>query len=337
MQKLLEKDFKNIVCKIKDDINNTRTRVIHNINVELIKLYYRIGKELYDNSKYGNNLITSISREIKIENPNISGFSVRNLKYMKRFYSEYRNEKQNVQQAVAQLPWGHNVLLFEKIKDINMRMIYISAAIENGWSRSVLEFQIETGYHKRIGNSHNNFKVSIKGNNSDLASSTLKDPYIFDFINIKNEYSEKELETALIDRIKNVLLELGKGFSFVGNQYKISTKDTDYYIDLLFYHLELRCYVVIELKNSNFKPEYIGQLSFYVTAINKTLRKDCDNETIGLLLCKEKDRLSVEWALEGVNNPIGVSSYKIDNYLTKDKLSKLPTEEELNMHIDIKK
>ena len=150
-----------------------------------------------------------------------------------------------------------------------------------------------------------------------------------------NNYNEREIETAMVEKIKNVLLELGKGFSFVGNQYKISTDNNDYYIDLLFYHLELRCYVVVELKNTFFKPEYIGQLNFYVTAVNRTLKKEYDNETIGLLLCREKDKLSVEWSLEGVNNPIGVSSYEIKNYIPKDILDKLPTEDDINMHINI--
>ena len=152
---------------------------------------------------------------------------------------------------------------------------------------------------------------------------------------MRNNYKEKELERAMIKRIKDVLVELGKGFSFVGNQYKISTDNNDYYIDLLFYHLELRCYVVIELKATEFKPEYIGQLGFYITAVNKTLKKDCDNDTIGLLLCKGKDKLSVEWSLESSNNPIGVSSYEVEKYIPKRILEKLPTEEELNMHIDI--
>ncbi len=171
--------------------------------------------------------------------------------------------------------------------------------------------------------------------NSDLANNTLKDPYIFDFITLRNDYKEQELENAMLTKIKNVLLELGKGFSFVGNQYKISTENNDYYIDLLFYHLELRCYIVVELKTSKFKPEYIGQLSFYVTAVDETLKHEYDNPTIGLLLCKEKDRLSVEWSLKGINLPIGVSSYKLSEYIPKDILEKLPTEEEINLHINI--
>ena len=169
-----------------------------------------------------------------------------------------------------------------------------------------------------------------------MAKDIMKDPYIFELLNLKENAIEKDIEESMLGRIKNLLLEFGKGFSFVGNQYKISTDNNDYYIDLLFYHLDLRRYIVVELKNTNFKPEYIGQLSFYITAVNKTLRKEYDNETIGLLLCKEKDKISVEWALEGTNNPIGVSSYKIKKYISKDILEKLPTEEDINLHINIK-
>ena len=163
----------------------------------------------------------------------------------------------------------------------------------------------------------------------------IKDPYVFDFISLKNDYKEQDLENAILMKIKNVLVELGKGFSFVGNQYKILMEDKDYYIDLLFYHLELRCFIVVELKTTSFKPEYIGQLGFYVTAIDETLKKGIDNPTIGLLLCKEKNKLSVEWSLKGTNLPIGVSSYKLNEYIPKDILDKLPTEEEINLHIDM--
>lgn len=195
--------------------------------------------------------------------------------------------------------------------------------------------QINNNYHLSIGNSSNNFGKSLPENVSSLTNGIIKDPYIFDFLTLTKDYNERELETAMVERIKNVLVELGKGFSFVGNQYKISTDNNDYYIDLLFYHFELRCYVVVELKNTFFKPEYIGQLNFYVTAVNKTLKKEYDNETIGLLLCREKDKLSAEWALEGISNPIGVSSYEIKNYIPKDILEKLPTEDDINMHINI--
>lgn len=327
-------NFKDIINNIKKEINTTRVKVAIEANINLINMYYRLGKILDDNFEYGNKFIEEVSRELKLEFPNMSGFSVRNLKYMKKFYLEYK-DYELVQQTVAQVPWGHNIVLMTKIEDINVRKIYAEATIQNGWGRDMLVMQIENDYHLRIGNSVNNFKLSLPEHDSDLANNTIKDPYIFDFISLNNNYKEKELENVLIHKIKNVLVELGKGFSFVGNQYKISTNNNDYYIDLLFYHLDLRCYIVVELKITEFKPEYIGQLGFYVKAVDKTLRKEFDNPTIGLLLCKEKDRLSVEWSLETINVPIGVSSFELNKYISKEVLEKLPTEADINLHIDI--
>ena len=325
---MLDNEFKIIINNIKSEIKVTRLKMMQQANSNLMMLYFKIGKILDENSKYGNEFIKNISMELKLEYPNMKGFSERNLKRMKRFYKEYKDYT-IVPQAVAQLPWGHNILLIEKIKNIDIRKIYIDASIENGWSRNVLELQIESNYHLRICNSLNNFKSSLSSVNSELANNTLKDPYIFDFIALDNNYKEKELENKMIEKIKNVLLELGKGFSFIGNQYKISTDNNDYYIDLLFYHLELRCYIVVELKNGEFKPDYIGQLGFYVTAVNETLKKEIDNDTIGLLLCRDKEKITVEWSLKNINVPIGVSSFKIHQEI----LQKLPTEEELKLHI----
>ena len=327
--------FISIVNDIKKDIKSTQIKTFQQANSNLINLYFRIGKRLEENSKYGNSFIKNVAESIKNEYPNLKGFSERNLKRMKRFYSEYKMYDEKVPQVVAQLPWGHNAVLFEKIKDIKVRMIYAEACIKNCWSRNVLINQIENNYHLRIGNGFNNFNNFLPKQVNNLANGIIKDPYIFDFLTLTDSYNERDIENAMVEKIKNVLLELGRGFSFVGNQYKISTDKNDYYIDLLFYHLELRCYVVVELKNTEFKPEYIGQLNFYVTAVNKTLKKEIDNETIGLLLCKEKDKLSVEWALDGISNPIGVSSYKIKDYIPKDILDKLPTEDDINMHINI--
>lgn len=299
-------------------------------------LYFKLGKIVLENKSYGNNFIKQVSIELKLAFPNMQGFSERNIRAMKLFYEEYAFDEK-WQQLVAKLPWGHNLLLIEKIKNKEIRKIYAENSIKNGWSRSVLRAQIETAFHKRVGNSNNNFDLLLPSQDSDLINNTIKDPYVFDFITLKEDYKEQELETAMINKIKNLLIEFGSGFSFVGNQYKISMEDKDYLIDLLFYHLELRCFIVVELKVNSFKPEYIGQLGFYITAINKTLKKEMDNPTIGLLLCKEKNRLSVEWSLEGTNLPIGVSSYKLNEYIPKDILEKLPTEEEINLHLDIEK
>lgn len=332
-EKALE-DFRSIINDIKNEIRTTQIKVAIETNKSLINLYFKLGKILNDNYKYGNKFIDKISRELRIEFPNTDGFSIRNLKYMKKFYLEYKDDAV-VQRIVAQLPWRHNIVLMSKIKDNKIRKIYAEATINNGWSSDMLVMQIESDYHLRIGNSSNNFKLSLPDINSDLANNTIKDPYIFDFLTLKENYKEKELEVAMINKIKDVLIELGKGFSFVGNQYKISTDNNDYYIDLLFYHLDLRCYIVIELKTTEFKPEYIGQIGFYVTAVNETLKKETDNQTIGLLLCKSKDRLTAKWALKSTNVPIGISSYELNKYIPEDILQKLPTEEDLNLHISL--
>ena len=229
---------------------------------------------------------------------------------MKKFYEEYK-DLSNLPTALAKLPWSHNNLLLDKIKDLQVREWYAEKCYENGWAHSVLAHQIDLQLFERqaLAEKLTNFENKLPASQSELARDVIKDPYIF------------ELE--------------GKGFSFVGSQYKISTENQDYYIDMLFYHLELRCYIVVELKNVEFKPEYIGQLSFYVTAVDETLRKEQDNQTIGLLLCKGKDKLSVEWALKGTNNPIGVTSYEVRNELPKEILDRLPTEEDINKFMDM--
>ena len=199
----------------------------------------------------------------------------------------------------------------------------------------MLSIQIDNGYHLRIGASNNNFKEILPASDSDLVNYTIKDPYIFDFISLKNDYKEKELEKAMLNKIKDVLIELGNGFSFVGNQYKIIVGEQEFFIDLLFYHLELRRYIVVELKANSFKPEYTGQIGFYVTAVDEQLKKEYDNPTIGLLLCRDKDRLTVDYSLKSTNVPIGVSSFEIEKYIPKDILEKLPTEEDINFHMNI--
>lgn len=332
-----KEDFKYIIENVKNDIKSTRFKIIENANKELLNLYLKIGKIIDENWKYGNDFVNKLSMELKLEFPNMKGFSPRNLRRMRIFYNEYKNI-QNWPVPLANLPWSHNYTLIEKVKNIDKRMWYAQKCFENGWSHTVLIHQIDSNLYQRqkenLKLSNFNNKMSII--QSEMARDMMKDPYIFELSNLKEKATEVDIEDAMLSKIKNLLLEFGKGFSFIGNQYKISTDNNDYYLDLLFYHLELRCYIVVELKNTNFKPEYIGQLSFYVTAVNKTLRKKYDNETIGLLLCKEKDKLSVEWALESTNTPIGVSSYEIEKYIPKEKLEKLPTEEELNYHINVK-
>lgn len=327
-------EFIDCINNIKKDVINTRNRALYNINKELIELYFRIGRIIDDNWKYGNTFINNLSLELKLEFPDMKGLSSRNLRRMRTFYNEYK-DIQNWPVSLANLPWTHNYTLIEKVKDINKRLWYAEKCIKNGWSQMVLIHQIESDLYKRQKENPKltNFNNQLSDKQSKLAKEIMKDPYIFELSNLKEKIIEIDIEKALTEKIKNLLLELGKGFSFIGNQYKISTDNNDYYIDLLFYHLDLRCYVVVELKNTSFKPEYVGQLNFYITAVNKKLKRKLDNETIGLLLCKEKDKMSVEWSLEGANNPIGVSSYEIEKYIPKTLLEKLSTEEEINMNI----
>ena len=322
----VSEELKNVVNNIKSEIKITQINTIQQVNKNLIVMYFKIGKILDESSKYGNSFIKNVAHAIKLEYPNIKGFSDRNLKYMKKFYIEYKEDRK-VQQLVAQLPWGHNILLMEKIKDKDIRKKYVKAAIENGWSRNILEFQISSNYHNRIGNSVNNFKKSIVKGNSDLINNTLKDPYIFDFISLNSNYKEQELENKMIEKIKKVLLEFGKGFSFVGSQYKLVVGNKDYFIDLLFYHLKLKSYIVVELKATDFKPEYIGKMNFYLSAVDDLIKDKNDNPTIGLILCKNKDKFTAQYSLKDINKPIGISSFKLKEYL--------PSEEELNMYIDL--
>lgn len=335
MSNEIDKDFKNIIIKAKEDILATRYNIMQNANSEVIKLYFRLGKIISENSKYGNNFIKNFSTSLRLEFPNTTGFSERNLARMKKFYEEYK-DLSNLPPAVANLPWTHNCILLEKVKDENIRNWYAQKCLENGWSKVVLDHQIDLQLYERqaIADKLTNFNDKLPVSQSELARDVIKDPYIFELEGIKEEAVEKDIENAMMEKIKNVLLELGKGFSFVGNQYKISTENQDYYIDMLFYHLDLRCYIVVELKNVEFKPEFIGQLSFYTTAVDETLKKEQDNQTIGLLLCKGKDKLSVEWALKGTNSPIGVTSYEVRNEIPKEIRDKLPTEEDINRHIN---
>lgn len=325
----IDKDIIGIIDAIKRDILSTRNRIFENANRELISMYYRIGQIISENSRYGNQFVETLSSALKLDFPDATGYSVRNLFRMKKFYEEYKDFP-ILPPPVAELPWTHNCILIEKEKDLEKRLWYAEKTMENGWSKVVLDHQMDLKlYERQADNARKltNFPALLPEIQGELASDMLKDPYVFELAGLKEKIVEKDIELRMTESIKNVLLELGKGFSFVGNQYKISTENKDYFIDLLFYHLELRCYVVVELKNVDFEPAFMGQLQFYVTAVDETIKKDFDNPTIGLLLCKKKDRLSVEWALKAVNVPVGVASYEVSHCL--------PTEEEINRLVSI--
>lgn len=333
---MLEKDFKETIVNIKKEIINTQTQILSDANIRLINLYFRIGKMINDNSKWGDKFVETLELELKLDFPNIKGFSARNLRRMKRFYLEYKDEV-ILPPAVAKLSWTHNVMLIEKIKDKNIRFWYANEAANGNWSKTVLNYQIDINLYERkaLTDKKNNFKDTLLEPQSDLANDLQKDPYIFNLPLLKEKFVEKELEESMVERIRDVLLELGNGFSFIGNQYKLTVDDNDYYIDLLFYHLKLHCYIAVELKAVPFKPEFVGQLNFYLNVLDNQIKDKLDAPSIGLLLCKSKDKLTVEYSLKGIDKPIGVSSYEVSKYIPKDILEKLPTEEELNLHIDI--
>lgn len=337
MLEILEKDFKKIINEVKNQISNTQIEIFQNANMSLLKLYYNIGKIIYDNSKWGNKFIDEMARELKISFPNIKGFSVRNLKSMKKYYL-ICSQNEKVQTASAQIPWSHNMLILDKIKDNNKRIWYMNETAINGWSYDVLAFQIKSDLYFRqvLGDKPNNFKTTLIKPQSDLAKNIMKDPYILNLTSLKENYIEAELEIAMVEKIKIVLLELGNGFSFIGNQYKIEVGNKEYFIDLLFYHTKLHCYIVVELKNTEFKPEYAGKVNFYLSVVDDVLKAENDNPSIGIILCREKDRISVEYALKDISKPIGLSSYELSEYLPSEIIKELPSEADLNLHIDIK-
>lgn len=329
-----DNQYLSIIENIKQEINNSQFKAAVSVNRELVMLYYNIGLIINEHKTWGNKFIENLAKDIKLAFPNSTGYSVRNLKYMAKFASEYP-DREFVQQAVAQLPWGHNVVLLDKVADISARKWYIKKCAENGWSRNVLVHQIENGLYERqaIAEKISNFEDRLPAPQSELAMQTMKDPYIFDFIPFKEDMVERDIENALVKEITALLLELGTGFAFLGNQYHLNIGGDDFYIDLLFYNLNLRAYVVIELKTGDFKPEYAGQLNFYLSAVDGTLKKETDNPSIGLLLCKSKNNLVAEYSLKDMSKPIGISEYKITNNLPKELEKQLPSVEDIQKRI----
>lgn len=323
-----------VVEEIKEKIQKAQYKATVEVNRELILLYYHIGVIINEHKVWGNKFIENLSRDIKIFMPNATGFSVRNLKYMAKFALEYTDE-QFVQQAVAQIPWGHIVTLLDRIKEQKSRNWYIKKTIENGWSRNVLVHQIETNLYERQALAHKveNFEKRLPMPQSELAIQTMKDPYVFDFIPFKEDMLERDIEKALVKEITAFLLELGTGFAFLGNQYHLNVGGDDFYIDLLFYNLNLRCYVVIELKTGDFKPEYAGQLNFYLSAVDAQIKTDTDNPTIGLLLCKSKNNLVAEYSLKDMSKPMGISEYRVSGNLPEELKEQLPSVEDIQKRI----
>ncbi len=325
-------DFFHWINELKFKIHSARTKVALTINSQLLELYWEIGKDIserQDNTDWGSKFIEQTAIELKNEFPEIKGFSRRNLYAIKQWYKFYSEKYQFVPQCVAQIPWGHNRLIISKIKNIAEAEFYCIETINNGWDRDTLEIQIEAQLFLKKGKAITNFQQTLPAAQSKLAMETLKDPYNFDFLELQNDALEKAIEDEIVKNITKFLLELGKGFAFLGRQYKIEISETDYFIDLLFYHLDLRCYIVIELKAGKFKPEYAGKLNFYLSAVDSQIKKTEDNKSIGILLCKKKDRIEAEYALRDINKPMGISEYRLTDAIPEEIKTKLPSIEEL--------
>jgi len=324
-------NYQDLLLKIKEMVEQSRTQALIKINQELLKLYWNIGKSiLAEQSKkgWGAKVIDNLSKDLLENFPDMRGFSVRNLKNMQKFAKAYP-DFQIVQPVVAQLSWTNHVILLNKFPDERLRLWYMLKSTEEGWSKRVLMHQIDMQIHTKVGKLPNNFEQYLPKVQSEAVKELFKDEYIFEFIAQDEKRKEKDLEKELIQNITDLLLALGKGFSYVGKQYHLKVGEQDFYIDLLFYHFKLKCFVVIELKIDDFKPEYVGKLNFYLSAVDDLLKQENDQMTIGLLLCRNKNNTVVEYALRDVNKPMGVASYKLTKEIPKDLKENLPTEEEL--------
>ncbi|MCL2844098.1 MAG: PDDEXK nuclease domain-containing protein [Chitinivibrionia bacterium] len=360
-------EYRDWLHDLKTQIKTGQIKAALSVNSQMIMLYWDLGKQIsekQEKAKWGSGFIEQLSKDLREEFPEMTGFSRANIFRMKKFYEFYSSDKsisqpvrqievssknQFVAQVVRQLqvpenqqdinaeqpvyklaliPWGHNVSLFEKAKDIKEALFYINKTIENNWSRSVLEYQIETNLYARQGKAVSNFNSTLPEPQSDLANEIMKDPYNFDFLCLSEKVKETDLEKALVQHISQFLPELGIGFAYMGRQFLLRVGESDYKTDLLFYHTRLRCYVIIELKTKKFEPEYIGKLNFYITAVNELIKNNEDKPTIGILLCKNKDNYKVEFSLKSINNPIGVSSF-VYTELPADIKAVLPSAQDL--------
>ena len=328
--------YAEFLADLKERIRRARIKATLSANRELILLYWEIGRMILERQRkegWGSKVIDRLAQDLRREFPDMKGFSARNLKYMRAFAEAYP-DKEFVQQVAAQIPWFHHCTLLDKVKNPAERIWYIQQTIEHGWSRNILVHQIESGLYHRKGKAITNFDRTLPAPQSDLAQEILKDPYVFDFLGLTENIRERELERQLIARIRDFLLELGVGFAFVGSQVHLEVGGEDFYLDLLFYHLKLRCYVVIELKTGEFKPEYAGKMNFYLSAVDDLLRHPDDKPSIGIILCKSKNKVIVEYALRDTTKPIGVSSYRLTRALPEELKSSLPSVEELERELE---
>ena len=349
-----------LLTDVKARIQHAQTRAILAVNAELVRLYWDIGRVIADRQAdegWGAAVIPRLALELKNELPELKGFSERNIKRMLAFFRAYPKPEAIVPQAAAQLPasekvpqpvaqlprhedsllwsipWGHHVWLMDKVPEIRHRTWYMRETLTHGWSRNILSLQIASDAHARRGKAVTNFAATLPAPQSDLAQQTLKDPYIFDFLTLTEPFQERELETGLVEHLEKFLLELGQGFAFVGRQYRLDVGGEDFYLDLLFYHLRLRAFVVIDLKRGQFKPEYAGKLNFYCNVVNDRLKHPTDSPTIGLILCQTKDNVLAEYSFSGIDKPIGISTYELTRALPPSLQSALPTVEQIEAEL----
>jgi len=360
--------YRELLTAVKARIRHAQNKAALSANAEMIFMYLDIGLMIHERQQHegwGSGVIPRLARDIRNDLPEVKGFSERNIGYMIRFAREYgappflqqavaklpdattKSEKlpqsveklpsdeiiENLQQHVAEIPWGHNILLMEKVKDLSTRLWYVQQTIEQGWSRDTLTAMIKGKAHERQGAAVSNFSTRLPAPQADLAQQMIKDPYLFDFLTLEEPFHERELETGLVRHLEKFLLELGQGFAFVGRQYHLEVSDKDFYIDLLFYHLRLRCFVVIDLKKGDFKPEYAGKMNFYCSVVDDRLKHETDQPTIGLILCQTKDRILAEYALRDIYKPIGVSDYELTRTLPDNLKSSLPSIEEIEAEL----
>ena len=327
--------YSDLLHELVARIHAAQQRAATSVNREVVLLYWGIGKEILARQEaqgWGAKVIDQLAADLRKIFPGVSGFSVRNLKYMRALAQTWPDEK-FVQQLLHKLPWFHLCTIHDKVKEPAEREWYIRACIEHGWSRNVLSMQVETGLYHRQGAATSNFERTLPSPQSDLAQETLKDPYNFDFLTLGQDAHERAIERGLVEHIRDFMLELGQGFAFVGNQYPIEVDGEDFQIDLLFYHLKLRCYVVIELKAGAFKPEYAGKLNFYLSAVDDLLRHPDDHPSIGIILCRGKKRTMVEYALRNLTKPLGVSEYQLTEALPDTLRGTLPTVEDFEAEL----
>ena len=332
---MMPADYGQWLADIKNRVLTARQRAALAVNAELVSLYWHIGRDILQRQAaqgWGSKVIDRLGRDLREAFPEMKGLSTRNLMYMRTF-AEAWPDFAIVQQAVAQLPWGHNVLLLNRIKEQEARLFYVQKAIAENWSRATLEVHIKNRLHERQGKAVTNFAARLPTPTAALAQETLKDPYLFDFLSLSGDAQEREMENALVQHITRFLLELGSGFAFVGRQYRLEVNGDEFFIDLLFYHIRLKCYVVVELKATAFKPEHAGQLNFYLAAIDAQVKAPDDHPTIGLLLCKTQNRLVAEYALSGIDKPIGIAEYEWVRALPEPLLTNLPTVEQLESEL----